>query len=299
MTSETQEQLIPDEPLEPLLETVDAEVRPETRDTSRANLAVHLKEISQIPLLAREEEARLARRARAGDADAKARLIESNLRLVVQIARRYMNRGLPLQDLIEEGNVGLMRAVDRFDPDRGLGFSTYGTWWIRQAMAGALANQARTSRLPVHVELLLGRYRREQQRLTLVLGRTPALDEVARELSIPVEQLALLEEIRRAPVPLGTPAGSAGAGDNADPSAIGRFFRERTELIGLLADLAENERRVLRLRFGLDGAAALTLEAVGLSLGLTRERIRQIEEAGLRKLRAMLTARGVDAADVL
>src|SRR5262249_14800283 len=167
MTSdEGHDPVIPDEPIDVLVDAVDEDVREETRDTSRANLAVYLREIGQIPLLSREEEHQLAERVQRGDADAKKSLIEANLRLVVQIARRYLNRGLPLPDLIEEGNLGLIRAVEKFDPERQLRFSTYGTWWIRQAIVRALANQARTIRLPVHVELLLGRYRREEQRLT-------------------------------------------------------------------------------------------------------------------------------------
>jgi RNA polymerase primary sigma factor len=297
--SETDE-LVPDEPLEPLLDALDAEVREETRDTSRANLAVYLDEIRRIPLLSRDDEVALARRVRAGDAEAKARLIEANLRLVVQIARRYLNRGLPLPDLIEEGNLGLIRAVEKFDPDRGTRFSTYATWWIRQAVARALANQARLIRLPVHVELLLGRYHREQQRLTQVLGRPPTLEEVARELGMPVEQLAELDEIRRSPVSLeGSRLGATVEDSTASPAAgLASFMRERTEFLGLLDDLAENERRVLRLRFGLDGREPQTLEAIGRDLGLTRERVRQIEAAGLRKLRALLAARGVDASDL-
>src|SRR4029434_6991591 len=141
---------VPDEPLDTLLEADDADQREETRDTSRANLAVYFREIGQIPLLTREQEVELAQRARAGDAAAKQRLIETNLRLVVQMARRYRNRGLPLPDLIEEGNLGLLRAVDKFEPERGTRFSTYATWWVRQAVARALANQSRTIRLPVH-----------------------------------------------------------------------------------------------------------------------------------------------------
>jgi RNA polymerase sigma factor (sigma-70 family) len=152
MTDEAEE-VVPDEPLDTLVDEVDHEVREETRATSRENLRVYLKEIGGIPLLTREQEGELARRIRAGDEAAKARLTEANLRLVVQIARRYLNRGLPLPDLIEEGNIGLLRAVEKFDGDRGTRFSTYATWWIRQAIVRALANQARTIRLPVHVRL--------------------------------------------------------------------------------------------------------------------------------------------------
>ena len=303
MTRDVEE--IPDEPLEPLLEEVDEDVREETRDTSRANLAVYLREIGRIPLLSREDEITFGRRVRAGDEAAKQRLIEANLRLVVQIARRYRNRGLPLPDLIEEGNLGLIRAVEKFDPERGTRFSTYATWWIRQAVVRALANQARTIRLPVHVELLLSRYAREQQRLTQVLGRAPTVEELASALSASVEEVEELEQIRQRPVPL---EGSASGEDrrvadriadhSADPSeSLGRMFRERTDLATVLDDLAANERTVLRRRFGLEDAPPETLEAIGRRLGLSRERVRQIEAAGLRKLRALLATRGVDAAD--
>jgi RNA polymerase primary sigma factor len=295
------EETVPDEPLDTLVDAVDHDVREETRATSRENLRVYLKEIARIPVLDRDAEAALARRVRAGDAAAKARLTEANLRLVVQIARRYLNRGLPLPDLIEEGNLGLLRAVEKFDPDRGTRFSTYATWWIRQAIVRALANQARTIRLPVHVELLLGRYKREQQRLTQALERPPTIEELAAALGTSVEQVEELEELRLQPVSLETPIGEAGrlsdlvADPSADPSqALATLFRERADLASVLDDLAANERTVLRRRFGLEGDPPEKLEAIGQRLGLTRERIRQIEAAGLRKLRALLRARGVE-----
>jgi RNA polymerase primary sigma factor len=300
---------IPDEPIDVLVDVEDAEVRDETRETSRANLGVYLKEISRIKLLTREEEAELARRVRAGDETAKAQLIEANLRLVVQIARRYLNRGLPLPDLIEEGNLGLLRAVEKFEPERGLRFSTYGTWWIRQAIARALANQARTIRLPVHVGLLLGRYQREQQRLMQELGRMPTTEELAQAMNSSVEQIEELEEVRQQQtLSLETPVGQENEGrladvvpdPAADPNvALTALFRERTDLVSVLDDLAANERTVLRRRFGLEGGPSETLESIGRGLGLTRERVRQIEAAGLRKLRALLAARGVDASDFL
>ena len=304
MTDETED--VPDQPLDTLVDEVDHEVREETRETSRENLRVYLKEIARIPLLSREDEADLARRVRSGDAAAKARLTEANLRLVVQIARRYLNRGLPLPDLIEEGNLGLLRAVEKFDGERGTRFSTYATWWIRQAIVRALANQARTIRLPVHVELLLGRYKREQQRLTQALERPPTMQELAAALGTSVEQLEELEEIRQQPLSLEAPIG-AGEGrvsdlvvdPSADPSsAIASLFRERADLVSVLDDLAANERTVLRRRFGLEGEPPESLEAIGRRLGLTRERIRQIEGSGLRKLRALLGARGIDASDL-
>ncbi len=304
--SDEAEEVVPDQPLDTLVDEVDHDVREETRETSRENLRVYLKEIARIPLLSREEEAALARRVRAGDAEAKARFTEANLRLVVQIARRYLNRGLPLPDLIEEGNLGLLRAVEKFDPERGTRFSTYATWWIRQAIARALANQARTIRLPVHVEALLARYKREQQRLTRALERPPTMDELAAALGTSVEQLEELEEIRQPPVSLETPVGEGQgrvsdlvADPSTDPSDAGAsLFRKRTDLVSVLDDLAANERTVLRRRFGLEGDPPEKLEAIGQRLGLTRERIRQIEGAGLRKLRALLAARGVDASDL-
>jgi RNA polymerase primary sigma factor len=304
MTDEAEE-TIPDEPLDTLVDEVDHEVREETRATSRDNLRVYLKEIGGIALLTREQEGELARRIRAGDEAAKARLTEANLRLVVLIARRYLNRGLPLLDLIEEGNIGLLRAVEKFDGDRGTRFSTYATWWIRQAIVRALANQARTIRLPVHVGLLLARYTREQQRLTQKLERTPTIEEVAAAMGTTVDQLEELEEIRQQPVSLETPIGEAGhvsdliADPSADPlDALVSLFRERTDLVSVLDDLAANERTVLRRRFGLEGDPPEKLEAIGQRLGLTRERIRQIEAAGLRKLRALLGARGINASDL-
>jgi RNA polymerase sigma factor (sigma-70 family) len=306
MTMSDADERVPDEPLDTLLEADDADQREETRDVSRANLAVYFREIGQIPLLTREQEVELAERARAGDEVAKRRLIESNLRLVVQIARRYRNRGLPLPDLIEEGNLGLLRAVDKFEPGRGTRFATYATWWVRQAVTRALANQARTIRLPVHVELLLGRYKKEHERLTKTLGRSPTSSELAQALGVSEDQLGELEELRMQPVSLDAPAGrdTRPIGDTivdaaADPTAVlARLFHDRTDLVAVFDDLAPNERTVLRRRFGLDGEEPETLEAIGRRLDYSRERIRQIEASGLRKVRALLAARGIDAADL-
>jgi RNA polymerase primary sigma factor len=307
MTDTEHEEVVPDEPLEPLVDVVDGDVREETRETSRANLAVYLQEIARIPLLTREEEQELARRIRRGDERAKQRLIEANLRLVVQIARRYLNRGLPLPDLIEEGNLGLIRAVEKFDPERALRFSTYGTWWIRQAIVRALANQARTIRLPVHVGLLLGRYAKEQKRLMQELGRAPTTEEVARALGTTVEQIEELEEVRQQPLSLEIPIGEETTRLQdiiADPSSgepgqvVGSLFRARDDLVSVLDDLAPNERTVLRRRFGLEGDPPETLDAIGKRMGLTGQRVQQIEAGGLRKLRALLSARGVNPADL-
>jgi len=305
MTDEAGE-TVPEVPLDTVADEIDEDVRKETRETSQANLRVYLKEISRIPLLSRAEEADLGRRARGGDEAAKARFAEANLRLVVQVARRYLNRGLPLPDLIEEGNLGLLRAVEKFDADRGVRFATYAVWWIRQAIVRALASQARMIRLPVHVELLLGRYAKEQERLTQALGRRPTAAELAAALGLRVEQVEELEEIRQRPLPLDARVGEGQSrvGDlvadpTADPSdAAGAFFRRRADLVSVLDDLAPNERTVLRHRFGLAGDEPETLEAIGRGLGLTPERVRQIETAGLRKLRTLLAARGVNASDL-
>ncbi len=300
-----------DDPLDELIAPEDlvesTEIAGSEAERAAVNLSGYLREVSRIPPLTPEEEQALARRVLAGDREAEQRMIEANLRLVFKIARRYRNRGLPLPDLIEEGNLGLLRAVRKFRPDKGTRFSTYATWWIRQALGRALTNQTRMIRLPVHVELLLGRYLREKKRLTQALGRPPSWEEVAATLEIPAEQLAELERIRQPPLSLEGAIGDEGRGALrdfvADPSApvpgpLGTLLRERADLVGLLDDLPERERTVIRLRFGLGGEEALTLEAVGKRLGLSRERVRQIEAAGLKKLRALLVARGVDPGDL-
>jgi RNA polymerase sigma factor (sigma-70 family) len=306
MSEETDEESVPDEPLEPLVEVSDRDVREESRATNRANLTLYLAEIGRIALLSREQEVDLARRARAGDESAKTQVTEANLRLVVQIARRYLNRGLPLPDLIEEGNLGLMRAVEKFEPDRGTRFSTYAVWWIRHAIVRALANQARLIRLPVHVEALLGRYAKEHARLSQVLGRAPTAQEMAAAMRTSVEHVRELEEIRQPPMSLDAPGRDdearlvdAVADTAAAPGAtIARLLRERSDLLSALDDLPANERAVLRHRFGLDGDPPETLDAIGQRLSLSRERVRQIEASALRKLRGLLRARGLDAADL-
>jgi RNA polymerase primary sigma factor len=269
----------------------------------RPPIEIYLDEIRQIPLLTREREVELAKRVAAGDEAAKKQMVEANLRLVVMLARRYQGRGLPLADLIAEGNFGLIRAVEKFRWDRGTRFSTYATWWIRQAVQRALANQARLIRLPVHVEAQLGKVRRAQERLTQERGRPPEMAEVAAELGLTVGDVQALEEASRMPLSLETPVGREGESfqlkdvvrDPQEPGAgaVASLLRRQENLPGLLDDLPPKEREILFDRFGLGGDAPMTLEAIGQRLGVTRERVRQIEASALQKLRRRLEARGI------
>jgi RNA polymerase sigma factor (sigma-70 family) len=302
-----------DEPLETLLDRDPAELRekpaaPEAGGKGRELIALYLQEISRVKLLTAEEEQELARRVQAGNVEAERRLVEANLRLVVKIARRYLYRGLSLLDLIEEGNVGLLHAARKFRPDRGTRFSTYATWWIRQAVVRALANQARTIRLPVHVEALLGQYHRHRNALTQKLGRPPTIEEVAAKMGRAAAELDQLESLRQHPVSLDKPNPGDGKGNlgdtvedpNAVPGAgLAAVLRARADLAGVLQDLPDRERTVVTLRFGLGSEEPLTLERIGTQLGLTRERVRQIESAALQHLRRLLAARDVEPSDWL
>jgi RNA polymerase sigma factor (sigma-70 family) len=270
----------------------------------RPPIEMYLSEIRQIPLLTREQEVELAKQVAAGNEAAKKRMVESNLRLVVMLARRYQNRGLPLSDLIAEGNIGLIRAVEKFRWDRGTRFSTYATWWIRQAIQRALANQARLIRLPVHVEAQLGKYRRTRERLTQERGQPPEMAEVAAALGLTVKDLEALEDASKMPLSLEMPVGGEGEGvqlkdvvpdrDQTGAAVIAGLLRRQESLRELLDDLPPKERTILVDRFGLGGEAPMTLESIGQRMGVTRERVRQIEASALQKLRRQIEARGIE-----
>ena len=255
---------------------------------------MYLKEIGKVPLLSGQEEADLAQKMSDGDLDAKHRLAEANLRLVVSIAKRYVGRGMLFLDLIQEGNLGLIKAVEKFDYTKGYKFSTYATWWIRQAITRAIADQARTIRIPVHMVETINKFIRVTRQLVQELGRDPLPEEVAKELNMPIDKVGEIMKIAQEPVSLETPIGEEEDSslqdfiqDNETPApqdaATFRLLKE--QLVDVLSTLTPREEKVLRLRFGLDNGRARTLEEVGKEFNVTRERIRQIEAKALRKLR--------------
>ena len=255
---------------------------------------MYLKEIGKVPLLTPDEEQDLARRMADGDEEAKRRMAEANLRLVVSIAKRYVGRGMLFLDLIQEGNLGLIKAVDKFDYTKGYKFSTYATWWIRQAITRAIADQARTIRIPVHMVETINRLTRASRVLLQQLGREPTPDEIARELNMPVERVREIQKIAQDPVSLETPIGEeedSHLGDFIEddrattPSDSVAFTMLKEQLLGVLDTLTPREEKVLRLRYGIDDGKPRTLEEVGREFNVTRERIRQIEAKALRKLR--------------
>jgi len=255
---------------------------------------MYLKEIGKVPLLSAEEEIELAKKMEEGDEEAKKRLAEANLRLVVSIAKRYVGRGMLFLDLIQEGNLGLIKAVEKFDYRKGYKFSTYATWWIRQAITRAIADQARTIRIPVHMVETINKLIRVSRQLLQELGREPLPEEIAAEMNMPVERVREILKISQEPVSLETPIGEEEDSHLGDfiqddqvpvPADAAAFTLLKEQLVEVLGTLTDREQKVLRLRFGLDDGRARTLEEVGKEFNVTRERIRQIEAKALRKLR--------------
>ncbi len=255
---------------------------------------MYLKEIGKVPLLSADEEIELAKRIEAGDEEAKKKLAEANLRLVVSIAKRYVGRGMLFLDLIQEGNLGLIKAVEKFDYRKGYKFSTYATWWVRQAITRAIADQARTIRIPVHMVETINKLIRVSRQLLQELGREPTPEEIAKEMNLPVERVREILKISQEPVSLETPIGEEEDSHLGDfiqddhvpvPADAAAYTLLREQLNEVLATLTDREQKVLRLRFGLDDGRGRTLEEVGKEFNVTRERIRQIEAKALRKLR--------------
>ncbi len=276
------------------IETEATQKASEIKDISDDSVRMYLREIGRISLLKTEDEVRLAKRIEAGDETAKRKLAEANLRLVVSIAKKYIGRGLSLLDLIQEGNTGLLRAVEKFDYRKGYKFSTYATWWIRQAITRAIADQARTIRIPVHMVETINKMIRTQRQLVQDLGREPLPEEIAAEMSIPVEKVEHILKISQETVSLETPVGEE------DDSRLGDFIEDKESLspeenaiyqlmkghVGeSLVFLSPREQKILKMRFGLEDGRTHTLEEVGKEFGVTRERIRQIEAKSLQKLR--------------
>jgi len=255
---------------------------------------MYLKEIGKVPLLTREEEIELAKRIQAGDESAKRILAESNLRLVVSIAKKYIGRGMSFLDLIQEGNLGLIKALDKFDYTKGYKFSTYATWWIRQSITRAIADQARTIRIPVHMIENINKLGRIEKQLVQNLGREPEPEEIAEVMDLDIDKVREIMTIAQKPISLETPIGEEEDSQLGDfiedehiqtPAEIATHTLLREQLLDILETLTPREEEVLRLRFGLDDGRTRTLEEVGIKFDVTRERIRQIEAKALRKLR--------------
>ncbi|MEG0805816.1 MAG: RNA polymerase sigma factor RpoD [Lachnospiraceae bacterium] len=292
---------IPDDDEEVLLIDEDEEVEVEKIDLTVPDgisiedpVRMYLKEIGKVPLLSADEEIELAKKMEVGDSEAKKRLAEANLRLVVSIAKRYVGRGMLFLDLIQEGNLGLIKAVEKFDYRKGYKFSTYATWWIRQAITRAIADQARTIRIPVHMVETINKLIRVSRQLLQELGREPVPEEIAVEMGMPVERVREILKISQEPVSLETPIGEEEDSHLGDfirdenvpvPAEAAAFTLLKEQLVDVLGTLTDREQKVLRLRFGLDDGRARTLEEVGKEFNVTRERIRQIEAKALRKLR--------------
>ena len=266
-------------------------------EESDDSVRLYLREIGKIPLLNAEEELELAQRVVAGDKRAKDKMAEANMRLVVSIAKRYSGRGLDFLDLIQEGNTGLLRAVEKFDPDKGFKFSTYATWWIRQAITRAIADQARTIRIPVHMVETINKLLRTQRRMTQDLNREPTIEELAKELEMEPEKVEYVMKIKQ---DISSLDAGVGRDDDSEDSVLGDFIEDedsatpeesasnqllKEQVQGVLGTLSDREQKIIRMRFGLDNGKSHTLEEVGQEFAVTRERIRQIEAKALAKLR--------------
>lgn len=266
-------------------------------DISDDSVRLHLREIGKIPLLNAEEELALAKRVQAGEKKAKDKMAEANMRLVVSIAKRYSGRGLDFLDLIQEGHTGLLRAVEKFDPDKGFKFSTYATWWIRQAITRAIADQARTIRIPVHMVETINKLLRTQRRMTQDLNREPTIEELAKELEMEPEKVEYVIKIKQ---DISSLDAGVGRDDDSEDSVLGDFIEDedgatpeesasnqllKEQVQGVLSTLSDREQKIIRMRFGLDNGKSHTLEEVGQEFAVTRERIRQIEAKALAKLR--------------
>jgi len=292
-----------------LLEEPPPEEEEEEEESAELDvIRAYLHEISHTSLLTFEEEQELARRIAQGDEKARQRMIEANLRLVVNIGKRYINRGLPLADIIEEGNIGLMKAVERYDPSKGFRFSTYASWWIRQSIERAIINQTKTIRLPVHVAEHINKYLSTVENLIHKLGREPTLKEIADAMKISQKDVEELQQLIRKTYSLETPVGDKEESYLKDiiadstvtsPAKIAEGISMREEIDRWLSELKEKEREVICLRFGLEGQEPKTLEEIGKKFGLTRERIRQIEAASLAKLRNIIAKRDIKKEEVL
>ena len=283
---------VDDEPTEEELENIEFSVPDGV--SIEDPVRMYLKEIGKVPLLSADEEVELAKKMETGNLDARKRLAEANLRLVVSIAKRYVGRGMLFLDLIQEGNLGLIKAVEKFDYRKGYKFSTYATWWIRQAITRAIADQARTIRIPVHMVETINKLIRVQRQLLQELGREPYPEEIAKEMNLPVDRVREIQKISQEPVSLETPIGEEEDSHLGDfiqddnvpvPAEAAAFTLLKEQLSEVLGTLTDRERKVLELRFGLDDGRARTLEEVGKEFNVTRERIRQIEAKALRKLR--------------
>ena len=283
------EEELSDEDLEITVDNVDAFADDSVR--------LYLREIGKIPLLSLEEEQELAQKIVEGDEKAKEKMVEANMRLVVSIAKRYSGRGLDFLDLIQEGNTGLLRAVDKFDPEKGFKFSTYATWWIRQAITRAIADQARTIRIPVHMVETINKVLRTTRKLTTELNREPTTEEIAKELDMEVEKIEYVMRIKQDIASLDASVGRDG---DDDDSVLGDFVEDeervspedsaatqilKEQLASIIATLSDREQKIIKMRFGIGGERPHTLEEVGVEFSVTRERIRQIEAKALSKLR--------------